>query len=127
MATVETTPVKPEAPPAAVSPDTRGLLLALTLLLVALAVFQLVILAPRSMVVVQHFAGHHVPAPLQLLMRIPEWASLGAGLLLGAFAVWHRRSLHRVALLATAALAINVGIFLAVLNSLVWLVSRSVQ
>src|SRR5690348_6208850 len=79
----------------------RWLLLCLALLLAALAAFQFVYVVPRCMVVVQNFAGHWVPAPLRLLAAVPEWSAVAAGLAVGAFAVWQRRSLHRVALLAT--------------------------
>src|SRR5688572_25179872 len=96
------------------------LLLVLTLLLVALAAFQLVYLVPRCMYVVQHFAGHWVPAPLRLLAGIPEWWSVAAWLITGALVVWQRGSFHRMTLLATVAVAANVGIFLSVLNSLFW-------
>ncbi len=124
MATVATTPNKAEAPPAAASSGSPWLLLCLTLLLAASAVFQLLYLVPRSMYVVQHFVGHRVPAPLYLLARAPEWSAVAAGMLVGALAVWQRGSLRRVALLATAALAVNVGVFLSVLNSLCWVLSR---
>jgi hypothetical protein len=96
----------------------------LTLLLAASAVFQLVYLVPRSMYVVQHFVGHRVTAPLYLLARVPEWSAVAAGLLLGSLAVWHRGSPRRAALLATVALAVNVGVFLSLLNSLFQVLSR---
>jgi hypothetical protein len=124
MAAGATISSKAEAPPAAASSGPQWLLLSLTLLLVASAVFQLVYVVPRCMYVVQHFVGHKVPAPLRLLASIPEWSSIIAGLILGAFAVWQRGSLHRVTLLATAALAVNVGLFLSVLNSLFQVLSR---
>jgi hypothetical protein len=123
MSAAATTSNKAEAPPAA-SAGPRWLLLGLTLLLVALAVFQFVYLAPVSMVVVQHIAGHLVPAPLLLLMRIPEWAGLLAGLLLAAFVVWQRGSLHRLTLLAIVTLAVNLGLLLAILSSLFQVLSR---
>ena len=124
MAAGETTSNVAEAQQAASSPGSRWLLLSLTLLLVALAVFQLVYLVPRTTYVVQHLVGHWVPAPLRLLANVPEWSGMAAGLLAGAFAVWQRGSLHRLTLLATAALAVNVGIFLSVLNSLFQVLSR---
>ena len=113
-----------DPPPAAIPPSLPRLLLGLALLLAASAVFQLVYLVPRSMFVVQHFVGQRVPAPLYLASRVPDWAALAAGLLVVAVAVWQRGSLGRLGLLATAALAANVGIFLSVLNSLVSILSR---
>ncbi len=124
MATVATTSNQAEAPPAAASPGSPWLMLCLTMLLVASAVFQLVYVVPRAMYVVQHFAGHRVPAPLYLLASVHEWAGVAAGLLAGALALWQRGSLRRVVLVATAALAVNVGIFLSALNSLFWVLSR---
>jgi hypothetical protein len=123
MAVGETS-TKAEAAPAAASSGSQWLLLGLTLLLVALAVFQLVYLVPRCLYVVQHFAGHWVPGSLRLLASIPEWLVMGAGLIVVAFAVWQRGSLHRMTLLATVALAGNVGIFLSILNSLFRVLSR---
>src|SRR5262249_23521706 len=99
-------------------------LLGLTLLLVALAVFQRVYLVPRCMVVVQNFVGHWVPAPLRLLFAVPEWAFLAAGLILGAVAVWQRGVLHRMILLITVAVAVNVGVLRAVGNGLLWALPR---
>jgi hypothetical protein len=123
MSAAATTPNKAEAPPEALA-SPRWLLLGLTLLLAALAVFQLVYLAPICMYVVQHLEGHLVPAPLLVLMRIPEWAGLIAGLMLAAFAVWQRGSLHRLSLLAIVALAVNLGLLLAILSSLFQVLSR---
>ena len=100
-------------------------LLGLTLLLAGLVVFQQVYLVPRSMYVVQHLAGHWVPAPLRVLASVPEWAALAAGLLLAALAVWQRGSVHRLTLLATVALAVNVGTFVAVVNSVAQILSLS--
>jgi hypothetical protein len=124
MAAGATTLNKAEASPAAASSGLQWLLLLLTLLLVALAVFQLVYLVPRCAYVIQHFVGHLVPAPLLLLARVPAWSVVVAGLILGAFAVWQRGSLHRVTLLATATLAVNVGFLISILSSLIQVLSR---
>src|SRR5262245_42061898 len=124
MAAGATTSNQAEAPPAAASSGARWLLLCLTLLLAAVAVFQLVYLVPRSMYVVQHLLGHQVPGPLRLLASTPEWAGMVAGLALGAVAVWHGGSVRRMTLLATVALAVNVGLFLSVLSSLFQVLSR---
>ena len=109
---------KAEAPGAATGFGPPWLLLCLTLLLIALAVFQLAYLVPRCMVVVQQFAGHWVPAPLRLLAGVPEWLGPLAGLLVAALAVWQRGSLRRVALVATGTLAVNVGLLLSTVGSL---------
>src|SRR5262245_5523531 len=113
MAAGVTTANKAEAPPAAASSGLQWLLLPLTLLLVALAVFQLIYLTPRCAYVVQNLTGY-LPATLRLLVGIPEWSVVVAGLVLGAFAVWRRGSLHRVTLLATATLAVNVGLLVSI-------------
>src|SRR5690348_2617131 len=100
-ATASEVAAEPRAAPAV----SRWMLLGMTLLLVGLAAFQLVYVVPRCLYVVQQFAGHWVPAPLRLLAAVPEWSSVTAALAAGALAVWQRRSLHRVTLLATVALA----------------------
>lgn len=105
------------------SSGVRWLLLSLTLLLVALAVFQLVYLAPLVTHLAQKLDGA-VPGTLRLLLTVPEWVTLVAGLGLGTFAVWHRGSLHRVSLLAIVALAVNVGVLISILSSLVQVLSR---
>jgi hypothetical protein len=105
-------------------PGPQWPLLGLTLLLAGLAVFQHVYLVPRCLYVVQHLAGHWVPAPLRLLAGVPEWAALAAGLLLAALAVWQRGSVLRLTLLATVALAVNVGTFVAVVNSVAQVLSH---
>lgn len=126
MSTEVTTlaPNKAEVPPAG---GARTLLLFQTLLLVVAAAFQLVYLVPRSLYLVQNFLGHWVPVPLRLLSEVPAWSVLVAGLLVAALAVWQRGSLHRLTLLSTAALAVNLGIFLALVDSLFAVLSRAGQ
>jgi hypothetical protein len=123
MATAMTTENDPEALAPANTSGPRWLLLSLTLLLVALAVFQGVFLAPRCANVVQNFGGQMSPS-LRLLLRITDWPAMVLGLALGTFVVWQGRSLHRLTLFATAALAVNVGLLLSVVNSLFHVLPR---
>src|SRR5262245_41260771 len=115
---------KAEGSSAPAKAGSRWLLLCLALLLVALAVFQSVYLVPRCMAGVQSFVGHWVPVPLRLLSAVPEWAALVAGLVFGAVAGWQRDALHRMVLLITVAVAVNVGVLLAVVNGLLWALPR---
>ena len=98
-------------------PALRWLLPALTALLAVLAVWQVVDFAPRCFYVSQGLGVPH-PGSLDLLVGVPEWLAMAAGLILAGMAVWHRRSVGRTALLATVAVAVNVGLLFCILGSL---------
>lgn len=119
----ETTPAdRPGTGSDTLPPALRWLLPALTVLLAALAVWQVVNFAPKCVYVAQRLGVQH-PGQLNLLMSIPEWLAMAAGLVLAGLAIWHRGSVGRAALLATVAVAVNVGLLFCVLGSLFKMVS----
>jgi hypothetical protein len=123
MASASLNADRPEPLPGAIPTSVRWLLPALTLLLTALAVYQLVYFAPRCLWVLQRF-GAPQPGYLRLLLTVPEEAVVVAGLALGVFAFWQRRFVGRSALLATTALAVNVALLICLVSSLFELLSR---
>ncbi len=58
------------------------------------------------------------------MASIPEWLPIPAALAVGGFAVWQRNSVGRSALLATAALAVNVGVLVGILGNLFAVLAR---
>jgi hypothetical protein len=99
------------------------LLPGLTLLLAALAVYQLVYLVPRCVRVLQHL-GERQPGYFHLLLGLPEWVVPAVALAFGAVALWQRRCVGRSALLATLAVAVNVACLLLIVGSLNQVLSR---
>jgi hypothetical protein len=95
----------------------RWLLPCLTLLLAALAAYQLVVLVPRCTWVMRNL-GVAEPGYLRLLLRLPEWAAPAAALAFGGVALWQCGSVGRSALLATLAVAVNVGCLLGIVGAL---------
>jgi hypothetical protein len=99
------------------------LLPCLTVLLAALAVYQLVYLVPRCSAAILNLEGRE-PGPLRFLRSFPEWAPPVAALAFGAVVLWQRASVARSALLATLAVAINVAALLCIVNALSQTLSR---
>jgi hypothetical protein len=108
----------------AVPTGVRWLLPGLTLLLAGLAAFQLVLLVPRCVWVTQRL-GVREPGYLRLLLGLPGWVGPAAVLALGVVALWQRGSVRRSALLATLAVAVNVGCLIGILESLFQVLSRA--
>ena len=74
MAADVTIPNGVKNPRATVPSGVRWLLPGLTLLLAALAVYQILFLAPRCLWVMQR-AGIRWPGSLELMLSIPDWAA----------------------------------------------------
>jgi hypothetical protein len=121
MATDLAVPTGTDDPRTTVPSSVGWLLPGLTLLLAVLAVFQLVYLAPRCLHIMQNLGipqSGGLALILSTVFAVGEWPLLLAALAFGAFAVWQRGSVRRSALLATIALAINLGLFLCILENL---------
>jgi hypothetical protein len=106
-----------QAPPAVTAPAARWLMPFLTLLLAVLAVGQLAYFVPRCTNMVRRL-NFRPPPYFDSLQMIPLWLAVAAAAALGVLAFWQRGSAARSALLATVAVAVNVSLLLAVVNTL---------
>jgi hypothetical protein len=61
---------------------------------------------------------------LRWLQRPPEWVAPAAALALGVIAFWQRGSVARSALLATLAVAVNIGCLFCIIGGLYQVLSR---
>ena len=89
------------------------LLPSLTLLLAVLALAQVVFLVPASVRTFQSF-GVLLPWYMELTRQTPVWIVAIAAAAAVAWAFWQRRSTPRAAVVATAALAVNLAILLSI-------------
>jgi hypothetical protein len=121
MATDLTIPSGTDDPRTTVPSSVGWLLPGLTLLLAVLAVFQLVYFAPRCLHIMQNLGVQQfgsLTLMLSIAYAVGEWPLLLAAVAFGAFAFWQRGSVRRSVLLATVVLAINLGLFLCILENL---------
>jgi hypothetical protein len=101
----------------------RWLLPSLTLLLAALAAYQLVYLVPRCIWLMQNL-GVREPGYLRSLL-LPSWAAPIAALALSVIAWLQRGSATRSALLALLAVGVNVGCNLCIVGALSQILSHA--
>lgn len=101
----------------------RWLLPSLTLLLAALAVYQLVYLVPRCTLLMQNL-GVREPGYLRSL-HLPSWAAPVAALAFVVVAWRQRGSVSRSALLALLAVGVNVSCILCIVGALSQILSHA--